>query len=59
MTVKITILLTILVKNSIILCLFFLLEYLVDSREGLGMLDLDSPLWASDHFGLVTTYLIT
>eukprot|EP01038_Epipyxis_sp_PR26KG_P014002 gene14002-18780_t len=34
-------------------------EYLVDSREGLGMLDLDSPIWASDHFGLVTDFEIS
>mmetsp|Transcript_24930 Transcript_24930/g.34203 ORF Transcript_24930/g.34203 Transcript_24930/m.34203 type:complete len:592 (+) Transcript_24930:37-1812(+) len=29
-------------------------EYLVGSREGLGMLDSDSPIWASDHFGLLS-----
>ena len=28
------------------------------SREGLGMLDKDSPTWASDHFGLVTDLLL-
>jgi hypothetical protein len=25
----------------------------VGSREGLGMLDKDSPIWASDHFAVV------
>jgi hypothetical protein len=28
-------------------------EHLVGSREGLGMLDKDSPIWASDHFAVV------
>lgn len=31
-----------------------IIEYLVGSRDGLGMMDLDSPLWASDHFAVVT-----
>ena len=31
-----------------------LVEHLVGSREGLGMLDKDSPIWASDHFGVMT-----
>ena len=31
----------------------FVVDYLVGSREGLGMLDRDSPVWASDHFGLL------
>jgi hypothetical protein len=29
-------------------------EHLVGSREGLGMNDMDSPLWASDHFAVVS-----
>lgn len=29
-------------------------EHLIGSREGLGMNDMDSPLWASDHFAVVT-----
>jgi hypothetical protein len=29
-------------------------EHLVGSREGLGMNDKDSPLWASDHFAVVS-----
>eukprot|EP00981_Chlorochromonas_danica_P003653 scaffold681_cov173-Ochromonas_danica.AAC.16 len=29
-------------------------EHLIGSREGLGMSDRDSPLWASDHFAVVT-----
>jgi hypothetical protein len=29
-------------------------RHLVNSREGIGMNDVDSPIWASDHFGLVT-----
>ena len=33
-------------------------EHLVGSREGLGMLDEDSPVWASDHYGLVSDFLI-
>lgn len=26
----------------------------MNSREGIGMNDADSPIWASDHFALVT-----
>lgn len=33
--------------------LLFHTEYLVGSREGLGMNDKDSPIWASDHFAVV------
>jgi hypothetical protein len=29
-------------------------EHLVNSREGIGMNDADSPIWASDHYALVT-----
>lgn len=32
----------------------YLLEHLVGSRDGLGMNDLDSPIWASDHFAIMT-----
>lgn len=35
-------------------CCGLFAEHLIGSREGLGMNDLDSPLWASDHFALVT-----
>ena len=31
---------------------------LMNSREGLGMLDKDSPIWASDHYGLVVDLAI-
>ena len=31
----------------------FFAEHLVGSREGLGMNDKDSPLWASDHFAVI------
>ena len=30
-----------------------LIAHLAGSREGLGMLDMDSPIWASDHFAVV------
>ena len=33
---------------------FLISEHLVNSREGIGMNDPDSPIWASDHFALVT-----
>lgn len=34
------------------------LEHLMNSRKDLGMNDLDSPLWASDHFAVVTDLMI-
>jgi len=33
-------------------------KHLVNSRDGIGMNDLDSPLWASDHFAVVTDLLL-
>lgn len=33
----------------------FRAEHLVGSRLDLGMNDLDSPIWASDHFAVVAT----
>lgn len=36
-----------------------LIAHLVNSREGIGMNDMDSPLWASDHFALVTDLVLT
>lgn len=38
----------------IVIELNVMLVYLVNSREGLGMNDMDSPVWASDHFAVVT-----
>eukprot|EP00602_Paraphysomonas_sp_CaronLab_P009893 CAMPEP_0185036576 /NCGR_PEP_ID=MMETSP1103-20130426/29731_1 /TAXON_ID=36769 /ORGANISM="Paraphysomonas bandaiensis, Strain Caron Lab Isolate" /LENGTH=500 /DNA_ID=CAMNT_0027574151 /DNA_START=248 /DNA_END=1750 /DNA_ORIENTATION=+ len=31
----------------------------VGSREGLGMLDMDSPIWASDHYAVVADLRLT
>ena len=39
--------------------LYCVLAYLVGSREGLGMNDKDSPLWASDHFAVVSDLRVT
>lgn len=33
-----------------------LVAHLVEGREGLGMLDKDSPIWASDHFAVVSDF---
>jgi hypothetical protein len=33
--------------------------HLASNREGLGMLDADSPIWASDHFAVVTDIQLT
>jgi hypothetical protein len=30
-------------------------EHVAGSRDGIGMLDADSPIWASDHLGLVVS----
>ena len=41
--------------HNLIRCSFYpSAEYLVNSREGLGMNDKDSPIWASDHFAVVS-----
>jgi hypothetical protein len=32
--------------------------HLVGSREGLGMSDMDSPIWASDHMAVASDLLI-
>jgi hypothetical protein len=45
------------------MCIYVMLHYyivhLMGSREGLGMNDLDSPIWASDHFAVVTDIVIS
>jgi hypothetical protein len=37
---------------------FFAVAHLANAREGLGMLDADSPIWASDHFGVVVDLVL-
>jgi hypothetical protein len=34
----------------------FMTAHLVGSRDGMGMLDNDSPIWASDHLALVSDF---
>jgi hypothetical protein len=34
--------------------LLFAVAHLIAGRDGLGMLDNDSPIWASDHYAVVT-----
>jgi hypothetical protein len=42
-----------------ILYMAVFIVHLVNSREGLGMLDVDGPVYASDHIAVVTDLTIS
>lgn len=48
--------------SLVLLCYVMLccviVEHLVGSRPDLGMNDLDSPVWASDHFAVVADLIV-